>query len=181
MKKFLPLSITVLIVVAAIFLLQKQFSQKANNLAQDSVQALPVGLEVGMRAPDFILKDLDGNEVSLAEQRGKVVMLNFWALSCPYCRAEMPDMQQVYSELHSEGFMILAVNISDSPAETAAFMRRHDYTFPVLIDEDWRAGILYEAYSIPKTFLLDRQGVIRHVQYGPLNADTLRTLVKELL
>lgn len=179
MRKFLPIGITVLLVMSAIFLMQRSFGQ--NKPEEDLVKNLPVGLEVGMRAPDFLLKDLDGKEMSLAEQRGRVVMLNFWAIGCPYCRAEMPDMQQVFSELQPEGFTILAVNINDSPEETAAFMRRHGYTFPVLIDENWQASILYEAYSIPKSFLIDRRGVIRHVVYGPVSADVLSNLVKELL
>ncbi|NLP37508.1 MAG: TlpA family protein disulfide reductase [Firmicutes bacterium] len=181
MRKILPLLVTIIIVAAAIFFLQKQFSQKAKNAEQDPVADVPVGIAVDMRAPDFTLKDLDGNKISLSEQRGQVVMLNFWAISCPYCRAEMPDMQDVYTELHSEGFTILAVNINDSPAEAADFMRRHGYTFPVLIDEDWQVSILYEAYSIPKTLLLDRNGVIRHLHYGPIDAETLGAMVKDLL
>lgn len=167
MKKYLPVLLAVLVVMLAVQVLAR-FRGGGDVIAE------------GQRAPDFTLSDLEGNSVSLSDVRGKVVMLNFWSAACPPCREEMPGMQRVFDDLAEQGFTILAVNVNDLPLITRNFLQQNGYTFPVLMD-DGKVGRLYEVQYIPKTILLDREGIIRHVRVGPITEEELRTLAQQYL
>jgi peroxiredoxin len=166
MKKFLPILLVVVMLIVAVPL-----------LAQFRMQG---GLDVGDTAPGFTLNDLEGNPMSLSDFRGQVVMVNFWSSTCPPCREEMPDMQNVYDDLKDDGFTILAVNVNDPPVMARRFLEDFGYTFPVVKD-DGEVSRLYEVQFIPKTLLLDREGVVRFVTVGPVHEEQLRQLVTEWL
>ena len=118
-------------------------------------------------APDFQLRDLNGRLVTLSELRGKVVLLNFWATWCGPCRVEMPAMEQLYWMFSRKDFEILAVSIdAQGVAVTRPFQQEYRLTFPILHGADYRVGLMYGAWSIPMTFLVDRQGVVRHQIFG---------------
>jgi peroxiredoxin len=118
---------------------------------------------VGKAAPDFTLKDLQGNSVTLSALRGKVVFLNFWATWCPPCREEMPAMQRLQEVFGKKNFTILAVNVEDDMAAVKKFLSQRPLAFPVLLDPDAEAQDLYKVYRFPETFLIDRQGnVVQH-------------------
>ncbi|MDR3698358.1 MAG: TlpA disulfide reductase family protein [Candidatus Sulfopaludibacter sp.] len=105
----------------------------------------------------FTLTALDGKTYSLADLRGHVVLLNFWATWCPPCRKEMPDMEKLYQRLQSKGFIVLAV--SDEDRETVAgFEEKQKYTFPLLLDPDRKVNDAFNVEGIPKSFLFDRDG-----------------------
>jgi len=105
----------------------------------------------------FTLTALDGKTYSLADLRGHVVLLNFWATWCPPCRKEMPDMEKLYQRLQSKGFLVLAV--SDEDRETVAgFEAKQKYTFPLLLDPDRKVNDAFNVEGIPKSFLFDRDG-----------------------
>ena len=126
------------------------------------------------------LNTLDGETVSLTDLRGQVVMLNFWSAACPPCREEMPEMQRVYDELNGDGFTILAVNVNDLPQIAARFLDEFGYTFPVVKD-DGNVSRLYELQFIPKTLIIDRSGIIRHVRVGTISETELRSIVQKWL
>jgi len=115
-------------------------------------------LQVGSMAPDFTLKDLKGNPVSLSRYRGKVVFLNFWATWCPPCRAEMPDMERLYEVFGGQEFIMLAVNVEDDVEAVKAFLKDHPHSFPVLLDVEASAQNLYGVFRFPETFLIDKKG-----------------------
>jgi peroxiredoxin len=166
MKKLLPAMLAILVVALAVPLL----AQLRSN-----------GLTLGREAPDLTLDYLEGGgSVSLRELRGRVVLLNFWSAACPPCREKMPVMQRLYEDLQQEGFLVLAVNVNDLPALAREFVVQNGYTFPVLKD-DGLVGRLYEVRYIPKTFLLDRDGVIRQIRVGALGEHEMRQMVKEWL
>ncbi len=105
----------------------------------------------------FTLTALDGKTYSLADLRGHVVLLNFWATWCPPCRKEMPDMEKLYQRLQSKGFLVLAV--SDEDRDTVAgFEEKQKYTFPLLLDPDRKVNNAFNVEGIPKSFLFDRDG-----------------------
>ena len=124
-------------------------------------------VKLGEPAPNFQLRDLDGHLVALSDMRGKVVLLNFWATWCGPCRVEMPAMEQLYRMFSRKDFEILAVSIdAQSVAVTRPFQQEYHLTFPILHDADYRVGLMYGARSLPMTFLVDRQGVVRHQIFG---------------
>ncbi|HEV8539953.1 MAG TPA: TlpA disulfide reductase family protein [Nitrospiraceae bacterium] len=137
----------------------------------ESPQALAVlergGLKVGSLAPNFQLTDLNGNELSLANYRGKVVLVNFWATWCGPCRVEMPAMQLLYQDFDRKDFEILAVSTDpQGMAVTRPFRDALGLGFPILHDSDFRIGVLYGARTLPMTFILDRDGIITHRIFG---------------
>jgi peroxiredoxin len=124
-------------------------------------------VKLGEPAPNFQLRDLHGRLVTLSDLRGKVVLLNFWATWCGPCRVEMPAMEQLYQAFSRKDFEILAVSTDvQGPAITRPFQQENRLTFPILHDTDYRVGLTYGARSLPMTFMVDRQGVVRHQIFG---------------
>lgn len=122
--------------------------------------------KIGTAAIDFNCQDLKGQTWSLDKVREKVVLLRFWADWCPYCRYEMPIIDKYYRKLNKEGFLVLAVNVKQSPEVVLAFTAQLDTTFPVLLDPDGKMAKRYGVYGIPTNFLIDRQGIIREILVG---------------
>ncbi|MFQ5882995.1 MAG: peroxiredoxin family protein [Candidatus Methylomirabilales bacterium] len=140
--------------------------------------------EVGFLAPDFALPDLEGKTVRLADLRGKGVFLNFWATWCPPCRLEMPTMQQAYEENKERGLEILAVSIdAGSKKAVQDFVEEFKLTFPILLDPAMEVLSKYRTVSLPATFLIDRQGVVRykHVGYDNWVSPEARKRLEEIL
>ena len=124
-------------------------------------------VKLGEPAPNFRLRDLNGQMVSLSDLRGKVVLLNFWATWCGPCRVEMPAMEELYRTFSRNDFEILAVSTDAQGASvTRPFQQENHLTFPILHDADYRVGLTYGARSLPMTFMVDRQGIVRHQIFG---------------
>lgn len=123
-----------------------------------------IGPQVSKIAPDFILTNLIGEKISLGAFRGKPVLLNFWASWCGPCRQEMPYLQAILAE--KTGVAILTINIRESQKTVSDFMKRNDYTFPVLLDSDGKVSQSYQIQAIPATFLIDKNGIIKAVKVG---------------
>jgi len=136
-------------------------------------------LKVGTEAPGFRLPSLAGGEVDLASQRGKVVVLNFWATWCPPCVAEMPSLERLYRALSPEGLSVITVSTDEDEAELRRFVSALALTLPVLRDPGGRvAAGEYRTTGYPETFVLDREGrILRHV-VGPAEWDSAETLAE---
>ncbi|MBH0199559.1 MAG: TlpA family protein disulfide reductase [Nitrospira sp.] len=130
-------------------------------------------VRVGDEAPNFRLRDLDGNLTSLSQFRGKVVLLNFWATWCGPCRVEMPAMEQLYRTYSRREFEILAVSTDpQGAAVTRPFQQKIGLSFPILHDTEMQIGLIYGARSLPMTFMVDRQGVVRQKIFGARDWDS---------
>ncbi|ALA57144.1 peroxiredoxin family protein [Nitrospira moscoviensis] len=141
-------------------------------------------VKVGDEAPNFQLRDLAGNLVSLSQLRGKIVLLNFWATWCGPCRVEMPAMEQLYRAFPRKEFEILAVSTDpQGAAVTRPFQQKMGFTFPILHDSEYRVGLAYGARTLPMTFMVDRQGVIRQKIFGARDWDSpeARELIQTLM
>jgi len=114
----------------------------------------------GEPAPDFKLKDLRGNEVSLSDYQGKIVLINFWASWCLPCTSEMPALQRLYSRLKDEGFVILAVGVDDDKESLSSFATQYGLSFPIVIDETGEVKKTYGVRGVPESFYVDRSGRI---------------------
>ena len=124
-------------------------------------------------APDFTLTDIAGKKTSLAEFRGKVVLLNFWATWCGPCRAEMPSLNKLYLDLRDRGFVVLAVSIDTSDKPVKSFVAEKRLAFPVLMDKDKEVSFdLYGAMGMPTSFLIDKNGVITEKIMGEMEWDS---------
>jgi peroxiredoxin len=138
----------------------------------------------GFMAPDFSLQDAAGNTVRLSDLRGKPVLINLWASWCPPCKAEMPAMQTVHEQYASRGFTILAVNTTFQDDATAAadFITSRALTFPVLFDLDGEVSRQYQVRSMPTSFFVDSEGMIRRVVIGgPMSEALLRAEAEQML
>ena len=136
-------------------------------------------------APDFTLRSADGGNLRLAELRGRVVLVNFWATWCGPCKIEMPHLNRIYEKYRSAGFVLLGVNIDEDPKQATALATRMGLKFPVLFDTDKAVSRRYALDSMPGTVLIDRDGTVRHVHKGYREGveatyeAQIRTLVKE--
>ncbi len=106
---------------------------------------------------DFTLQDLNGKSWTLAAQRGKVVVLNFWATWCPPCRKEMPDLEVLYQQFAKQGLVILAISDEDA-GKVKPFVFERKITYPILLDPGRKVNDLFQIEGIPKTFVYDRSG-----------------------
>jgi len=106
---------------------------------------------------DFTLTELGGKTWTLKEQRGKVVVLNFWATWCPPCRKEMPDLEMLYQQFKDQGLVILAISDEDA-GKVRPFIAQQKVTYPILLDPGRKVNELFQIEGIPKTFVYDRNG-----------------------
>jgi peroxiredoxin len=113
-----------------------------------------------IKAQNFILKDLSGNEVSLEDYRGKVILINFWATWCLPCRIEMPSMEKLYAKFNNDGFTILAIDMLEDDDSVRAFKEEYKLNFPILLDSDGSVAQFYGVMSIPTTYIVDRGYII---------------------
>jgi peroxiredoxin len=147
-----------------------------SSASLSSRQAAPV---IGYPAPDFTLTTLDGGEFKLSAQRGTPVVLNFWATWCPPCRAELPELRAA-SERHADQIAIVGVNQAETAATVARSAPDLGLTYPIPLDQSGTVSRAYGVRSLPSTFFIDRDGVIREIQNGPLTEATLAQLLQTI-
>jgi peroxiredoxin len=115
------------------------------------------GNDADVQKADFTLKDIHGKKYTLSELRGKIVMVNFWATSCPSCREGMPDLDRLYTYFQPQGLVVLL--ITDEDAFTVnAFITGMGYHLPILIDTGGEVHKLFHVEGVPRTFIFDRDG-----------------------
>ncbi len=134
-------------------------------------------VSVGEPAPDFTLVDLDGNQVSLSDFRGKTVFVNFWTQWCPPCRAEMPEMEAFYQEYKDKGVVVIGVDIKETREEVLQYVQEGGYSWTFVLDTIGDVTANYEVTAIPTSFFIDREGIIQAVHIGAM---TKRVMENEM-
>ncbi len=121
---------------------------------------------VGQPAKDFTVTLISGEKFTLSTARGKVVLVDFWGTLCPPCIEEIPNMKKDYAKFKSRGFEIIGISLDNNREKLTAFMDKVELPWPIAFSKKgWAADIvkLYEIYSIPSTWLVDRKGVLREI------------------
>lgn len=143
--------------LVTVWLLHAASSHAADPLAGFGV----IVPEKTATAPAFTLTTLEGGKVSLADYRGKVVFINFWATWCAPCREEMPSMQMLWERYGERDFVLLAVNTDSSNHKTITrFVDKHKLTYPILLDHGEEVRDAYKVIGLPVTYLIGRDGTI---------------------
>ena len=132
---------------------------------------------------NFTLKDINGANVQLADYKGKVVLLNFWATWCGPCKREIPEFVEAYERYRDKGFVILGVLSEDdpTPAELRTFMTEFQMNYPVFLEHQELAAANGELWALPTSFLIDRQGSICTKHMGAMSKEVLEREIKSLL
>jgi peroxiredoxin len=131
-------------------------------------------LDEGARAPAFNLTTMDGERVTLADLRGKVVIVDFWASWCEPCGHAMPALDRLYSRYKGNGLVVVGVSVDQTERNARSFLRRTHVSFPVAHDADHAVAERYSPPTMPSTYVIDRRGVVRHVHAGFRSGDAQR-------
>jgi cytochrome c biogenesis protein CcmG/thiol:disulfide interchange protein DsbE len=139
----------------------------------------------GQKAPNFELTafngEFDGQHFSLEDLHGQPVVLNFWASWCVECDKEMALLEQAWHDYQDQGIWFIGVDYLDIDSEGLAYLDRYGITYPNAPDIGSRAFEDYQCTGVPETFFIDRDGVIQHVQIGPLTQPRLYALLDQLV
>jgi peroxiredoxin len=122
-------------------------------------------------AEDFTLPALNGGTFSLADQRGKMVLVNFWATWCPPCLEEMPAMERLWQKHKDAGFVLVAVSVDADPKKVVPFVTEHKLTFPIAFDTKMSVAEKYGVRALPSSFILARDGMLAALALGPRHWD----------
>jgi thiol-disulfide isomerase/thioredoxin len=163
-KKLLFLSLVVLFVLSS--LSYSSESKKEDLYAKANIQPIKGNTKV----PNLSLADLKGKKWETKDLKGKVIFLNFWATWCGPCKEEMPSMEELYQQFKSKDFIFLTISVDYEKKEIVKeFIRKHRYTFPVLLDPECGTLDLFQVKGIPTTFLIDKKGMMIGKATGPRN------------
>ena len=130
-------------------------------------------------APNFKLSDLNGVEVSLSQFQGKAVMMNFWAIWCPPCRAELPLIQEHADQYHDQ-LVVLAINAGEEKSDVQHFVEAFDYDLVFLLDQNNYASNLYQIRGLPTTVFVDEEGIWQATHIGELRKPLLSTYLRKV-
>jgi thiol-disulfide isomerase/thioredoxin len=175
----LALALVTLVVIQSCATSNPDSDRGAGKGAQ-AIQLEPAP-KVGHLAPDFVLKDLDGNTIRLSDLRGKMVFINFWATWCPPCRAEMPEIEAVHQEYKDKGVVVLGVDISEPESTVRQYVQQGGFSWPIVLDSTGKVARDYQIAAIPTSFFLDREGVIRAVNVGAMTSRAMEEKLAEAM
>jgi peroxiredoxin len=164
--------------VRILYILTTLFMALALLSAGCSFEQRPGGkAKIGMPAPLFSLPDLEGGSWNLADLKGKVVFVNFWASWCAPCLEEMPSMVALNKSMPEDYFQMITVLYNDRPEYARSVVKKAGATFPVLLDPDSEAAALYGLTGVPETYIIDPQGILREKIIGPRDWQSLDSMV----
>lgn len=136
---------------------------------------------VGSPAPDFTLKNIQGQEIKLSALKGQPVLINFWATWCGPCAVEMPAIDAAYRKYRDQGFVVLAVDDDEPLADVVVFFKSYNLSFEALLDPGSRVNVVYRVGAFPSSFFVGRNGRILSMQIGTMNEKQLETHLEKIL
>jgi len=129
-------------------------------------------------APDFKLKDISGKEVSLGNFKGKKLILNLWATTCPYCVKEMPELNRFYKDFKDKGYTIVGINLGEDKKTVESFIEERNYDFVILLDPSLETPSYYVIPGLPTTYFIDEEGVIVDIKLGSVTYNDLIDMIE---
>ena len=159
---------------AALLLFDVELLAKTDSRGMDRLFGI-VGVIKVPPAEDPVrinLKDMNGNNISLSDFKGKIVFLNFWTTWCPTCRIEMPSMEKLHQKLKNEDFAMVTINLQESASQVKAFFKEFKLTYTALLDSTGEVGASFGIRAIPTTYILDKTGRIIGLVSGPREWDS---------
>lgn len=139
-------------------------------------------LRIGSPLPPVTLSETNGAPVRIPESlKGKVLILHFWQIGCSSCKLEMPSMDELYGKYRRKGLEVLAVNVGQKKEAVKAFASELGVSYPILIDPDRKSAALYGVTDVPRTYVIDRSGVVRYRILGGATPEMLKKLTLSLL
>jgi peroxiredoxin len=170
----LPWIVAAIVIGVAAVVLVPLFGPQSQRIAG------PAGT-VGRSAPSFAMRDDRGAVVSVAQYRGKVVLMNLWASWCPPCREEMPDLERLFARDSARGLVVIGVDQGESSERARDFARALGVRYPIWIDSGQEYGRAYAALGLPTTIVVNRKGVVVRGFDGPLTYQQMQETVTPLL
>ncbi|WZL72573.1 TlpA disulfide reductase family protein [Clostridiaceae bacterium 35-E11] len=153
--------------------------EQNNNMEEiKEIEFAPI--EIGEPAPDFTLENMQGEQVTLSELKGKNVLINFWATWCPYCIEEMPDLQKLYNENKDNDFVVLAIDVGEPRSDVEEYLSENPYEFPVLLDKDGKVSMQYLVRGIPTSYMIDKEGMIRGIKMSMLTYPEMKQMLDSI-
>jgi thiol-disulfide isomerase/thioredoxin len=184
MKKIWKMIILVLVAGVMIGDLLVDYRLDSQAHPQDTVSAelagLTIGTAVGELATDFTGATLDGQTITLSEQKGKLVLVNVFASWCGPCRVEAPHLVEVYNNLDRDQVEFIGLNLQERPAEVEFFRDEFFIDFPLVLNEGGDLTEIYRPIGLPSTWFIDQEGVVRYVFSGPMTKDALEQILDDV-
>ena len=142
--------------------------------AEEPIEVTEIAL--GELAPDFKLKNLEGEDVSLSDYRGKIVLINFWATWCKFCDIEMPDLNDINND--NEDVVVLAVDVMEEQPKVKSYIEKGGYDFEVVLDTKGEIAQHYLISSFPTTYAIDKEGILLGGVPGMLTKPQMEQIVE---
>jgi peroxiredoxin len=180
-KKKFGLSLVALVSIATVLVIFKSvINLESPNFSMRPPQSRVIS--TGKKAPNFTLKDIQGNEATLTDFEGKVVLIDFWATWCGPCVKAMPHMQSLYEIYKEKDVIILGINSGERKDKVEPFLKEHKITYRILLDQRSEVIRKYGVRGIPTFFIIDKKGIIRYSYTGmPSNEQIIQQNIEELL
>ena len=133
-------------------------------------QAMPARVDIGLPAPAYVSQTLNGDSISLASMRDRVVLLNVWATWCHPCRTEIPELRAIQDRYKDRGLELVGVSVDAEGNDEGIreFMKEFDMQYPVWRDPGEQVSTQFLVIGVPATFLIDRKGILRWRKTGPI-------------
>ena len=158
------------------------FMTQRDSASYDSTTEFStVPAKVDFPAPELTLTTLAGDEASLSDYRGSVVLVNLWATWCPPCTEEMPTLKAFYEKYHSQGFELIAIDQGETLEAVVPFVKEFALPFPVWLDTGSQAGIVFKTMNLPSSYVIDRTGQVRLMWIGGISKRNLEKYVPDII
>lgn len=163
----------------ALLLLTRGSKTAGREDVQNFAPAVPMSVE--FPAPELHLNEMSGAPASLTDYKGQVVLINNWAFWCPPCRAELPELQSYYEKHRADGFTVIGIEAGGELVDVKYHVDLYKLGFPIWLDPQTQALRAFRNGSLPNSYVVDREGIVRLAWTGPINLATLEKHVTPLI